>query len=73
VAPRTGEQADAVQRVRHPIPQNEQPGPSPSSRMATPEKRKATAVQQNDTPRGKKNARCGAIGEKFSRANAMVY
>lgn len=48
-------------------------GPSPSSRMATPEKRKATAVQQNDTPRGKKNARCGAIGEKFSRANAMVY
>lgn len=48
-------------------------GPSPSSRMATPEKRKMAAVQQNDTPRGKKNARCGAIGEKFSRANAMVY
>jgi hypothetical protein len=48
-------------------------GPSPASRMATPEARRTTAVQQHASPRGKKNARCGGVGEKISRAHAMVY
>lgn len=47
-------------------------GPAPSSRMATPEKRKN--VSQNDA-RGKKNARCAVGGDngKFSRAHPVVY
>ncbi len=47
-------------------------GPAPSSRMATPEKRKNVA--QNDA-RGKKNARCAVGGDngKFSRARAVVF
>jgi len=47
-------------------------GPAPSSRMATPEKRKN--VSQNDA-RGKKSARCAVGGDngKFSRAHAVVY